>query len=125
IVSGKGGVGKTNISTNLALTLADKGKRVLLFDFDIGMGNVNILLGTTSNSNISAFLQDDVPLKSIIQHTANGISYISAGNGLNEVMEMDNRMYNRLLDGLSELQAEYDFIIFDMAAGATTTALNI
>lgn len=125
IVSGKGGVGKTNISTNLALDLADKGNKVLLFDFDIGMGNVNIILGTTSKSNISAFLQEGVPLKSIIQDTADGISYISAGNGLNEVLEMDNQTFDRLLEGLSELQAEYDFIIFDMAAGATTTSLNV
>ncbi|MEK3886957.1 MinD/ParA family protein [Bacillus sp. FSL K6-3431] len=125
IVSGKGGVGKTNISTNLALTLVDKGYRVLLFDFDIGMGNVNILLGSVSHSNISAFLQDDIPISSIIQKTQDGIAYISAGNGLNEVVEMDNRMLDRLLDALSVLQADYDYIIFDMAAGATTTALNI
>lgn len=125
VVSGKGGVGKSNISINLALNLADKGNRVLLFDFDIGMGNVNILLGSTANFNITHFLHEKMPLKSIINEATDRVSYISAGNGLNEVVHMNEQMMDRLLEGLGELQTDFDYIIFDMAAGATSTALHI
>ncbi|MBS4207605.1 MinD/ParA family protein [Bacillus sp. FJAT-50079] len=125
VVSGKGGVGKSNISLNLAFTLADRGNRVLLFDLDIGMGNVNILLGRTTSNDLSHFLRNEVSLSSIIHTSDDGVSYISAGNGLNEIIEINPITLERLLQGLKELQETYDYIIFDMAAGANSPALNL
>ncbi|MFK4997994.1 MinD/ParA family protein [Bacillus sp. N9] len=121
----KGGVGKSNISLNLAVTLADKGKHVLLFDLDIGMGNVNILLGRTTTNDLSHFLRNEASLPSIIHTSDDGVSYISAGNGLNEIVEINPTTLERLIHGLKELQETYDYIIFDMAAGANTPALNL
>lgn len=126
VVSGKGGVGKSNISINTAIMLARRGYKVLLFDFDIGMGNVNILLGETGQLTLADFLQNDIPFENIIytmheQH----VSYISAGNGLNELLEIDEVKTNKLLLVLRDLQLDYDYIIFDMAAGAGNASLNL
>lgn len=125
VVSGKGGVGKSNISINTAVLLARKGYKVLLFDLDIGMGNVNILLGSSHRRTISDFLNSDLPLQDIVQTGSDGISYIAGGNGLNEVEKMDNRMAAKLLAGFEEVNSQYDYVIFDMAAGASSATLQM
>ncbi|PKR87076.1 MinD/ParA family protein [Heyndrickxia camelliae] len=125
VVSGKGGVGKSNISINIALLLAKRGKKVLLFDFDIGMGNVHVLLGTDAQRTISDFLYQDIPLQEIIYQGNNNVSFISAGNGFSNIVELDQRMVDRLILGLEELQHLFDYIIFDMGAGATNSNLQI
>lgn len=125
VVSGKGGVGKSNISINTAVLLTRKGYKVLLFDLDIGMGNVNILLGSSHQKTISDFLQSELSLQDIIQTGSDGISYIAGGNGLNEVAKMDDRMAAKLLAGFEEVHSQYDYVIFDMAAGATSATLKM
>ena len=125
VVSGKGGVGKSNISINTAMILAEKGNKVLLFDLDVGMGNINILLGQTSNNTISDFLQKKLSLSDVIQKSVDGVSYISGGNGLQDIAEFNDEMVDRLLSALEKLQKEYDFIIFDMAAGASAALLEV
>lgn len=125
VVSGKGGVGKSNISINMAVILAQKGHKVLLFDLDIGMGNVNILLGRSFPKTISDYLQNDLPIQDIIHQGGDGVSYIAGGNGLNEVATMDMYMAERLLAGLELLQNQFDYIIFDMAAGAASATLQV
>ena len=125
VVSGKGGVGKSNISLNLSLELANLGNKILLFDFDIGMGNVNILMGNTSSTDLSHFLYGYGELNSCIHSYTENISYVSAGNGFSELIEINDSMINRLLQGLEQLQRQYDYIIFDMGAGATQTVLQV
>ncbi len=125
VVSGKGGVGISNISINIALLLAKRGKKVLLFDFDIGMGNVHVLLGTDAQRTISDFLYQDILLQEIIYQGNNNVSFISAGNGFSNIVELDQRMVDRLILGLEELQHLFDYIIFDMGAGATNSNLQI
>jgi flagellar biosynthesis protein FlhG len=125
VVSGKGGVGKSNISINFAMTLAKTGKRVLLFDFDIGMGNIHVLLGSDASKTISDFLYHDISLHEIIYSGPQNVSYISAGNGFSDIIEISEHMVSRLIEGLEELQHLFDFIIFDMGAGATVSNLQI
>lgn len=125
VVSGKGGVGKSNISLNLSLTLAEKGNKVLLFDFDIGMGNINILMGNLTTKDLSHFLYNQAELKELIYPYTENVSYISAGNGFSELLEMNQSKRIDLLNELEKLQAEYDYIIFDMGAGATKTVLHV
>ncbi|GIN70456.1 flagellum site-determining protein YlxH [Bacillus sp. J14TS2] len=125
VVSGKGGVGKSNISINVATQLNERGYKVLLFDLDLGMGNVNIILGHAPAYTLFDFLHKDLAIENIIYRMPAGISYISAGNGLNETIELTAAMINKLLTGLKDLQLQYDYIIFDMAAGATTATLKI
>lgn len=125
IVSGKGGVGKSNISINIALLLAKKGKKVLLFDFDIGMGNIHVLLGTDAQKTISDFLYQEIPIQEIIYDGPDNVSFISAGNGFSNIVELDQIMVVRLIAGLEQLQHQYDYIMFDMGAGATSSNLQI
>ncbi|MFC5463747.1 P-loop NTPase [Lederbergia graminis] len=125
VVSGKGGVGKSNISINTAMILQQKGYRVLLFDLDIGMGNINIILGGIATASLSDYLNTDMLIDDIIFTTDEGVSYISAGNGLNNIVEIDGTLLEKLLRGLEKLQMNYDFIIFDMAAGANSAAMEI
>ncbi|PTY82892.1 AAA family ATPase, partial [Heyndrickxia sporothermodurans] len=120
VVSGKGGVGKSNITVNTAFSLAQKGNKVLIFDFDIGMGNINVLLGVDTKYTISDYIEKDIPINEIIFSGPNNISYISAGNGFSKVLELDHIFVQRLLEELEKLQYQYDFILFDMGAGATT-----
>lgn len=125
VVSGKGGVGKSNITINTALSLALKGKKVLIFDFDIGMGNINVLIGTDTKNTISDYIEKSIPFNEIVYTGPHQISYISAGNGFSEVLELDNTSINRLLIELEELQYKFDFILFDMGAGANNANLQV
>ncbi|GIN83682.1 flagellum site-determining protein YlxH [Heyndrickxia sporothermodurans] len=125
VVSGKGGVGKSNFTINTALSLAKKGKKVLVFDFDIGMGNINVLIGADSKHTISNFIEKNIPFNEIIYTGPYQISYISAGNGFSKVLELDKISIQRLLIELEELQYLYDYILFDMGAGATNANLQI
>jgi flagellar biosynthesis protein FlhG len=125
VVSGKGGVGKSNVSINMSLFLSKQGKKVLLFDFDIGMGNVQVLLGESAPKSISDYIYSTNTLKDIICQGPCGLSYISAGNGFSEIVELNEEMLERLLRDLEQIQNLYDYIIFDMGAGASHSNLQV
>ncbi|HWJ80395.1 MAG TPA: MinD/ParA family protein [Niallia sp.] len=123
IISGKGGVGKSNFSLNFALTLQKNGSKVLIFDMDIGMGNIDILLGRRSNYTIVDFFRDEVNFKDIIMQGPEGLEYIAGGSGLTDFVDMESK----LAEFFSHFQAcihEYDYIIFDMGAGISTDSLK-
>lgn len=117
IISGKGGVGKSNFSLNFAISLAQKGKKVLLFDMDIGMGNIDILLGNTATYSIVDFFQKNTTLETIITKGPENISYISGGTGLTNLFSMSTLQFDRFMSELSNLVLDYDYIIFDLGAG--------
>src|SRR3954470_18520876 len=79
VVSGKGGVGKSNFSLNFAISLSKRGHSVLVFDLDIGMGNIDILMGLSSKYSNAGFFLNQVPLKEMITVVPEGIHYISEG----------------------------------------------
>jgi flagellar biosynthesis protein FlhG len=125
IVSGKGGVGKSNISTNLSILIGEANKKVLLFDMDIGMGNIHILLGSHHRYSIMDFIEGREPeIENIICENVHGISYISAGNGLKSIVEWNEEQINRFYEAMDYLVLRYDVIIFDMGAGATRETLD-
>jgi flagellar biosynthesis protein FlhG len=126
VVSGKGGVGKSNFAVNFSLALQKKGKKVLLFDMDIGMGNIHIILGKHPEKTISDFISNhDTHIEEIVFTDGDGTSYISAGNGLQNIMEWDELDVERLLNALSILAHSYDYIVFDMGAGAAHHTLEL
>ena len=88
VISGKGGVGKSNFSLNFAMVLKEKGHSVLLVDMDIGMGNVDILLGVSSKYSIIDFFTKSIPLQEIICKIPGGIHYITGGSGLTQFTEI-------------------------------------
>lgn len=125
IVSGKGGVGKSNFSTNFAHSLRLKGKNVIVIDMDIGMGNIHILLGVTPKYSLKDYLIGQQSLEDVINVEREGLTFISGGSGLDTVLDWSEDMFDRLLAAFEQLQKEYDFILFDMGAGATQRSIEL
>lgn len=123
IVSGKGGVGKSNFALNFSLELIDNGKKVLLFDLDVGMGNIDILLGLHANSTLIDMLHKNLSIHDIIEIGPNELAYISGGSGLNDFFSLDQRKKRIFYEQYSKLLSLYDYIIFDMGAGVTSDSL--
>jgi flagellar biosynthesis protein FlhG len=125
VVSGKGGVGKSNISLNFSISLAKKGYKVLLFDLDIGMGNIEILMGKNSSLSIADFLSGKSSMEEVIFQGPNGVEYISGGTGLSQLVRMDRGSVEYFISSLSEVLRKYDYLIFDMGAGLNEETLSI
>lgn len=125
VVSGKGGVGKSNFSINFSTMLSSMGKKIVLVDMDIGMGNIHILLGKSVPTNLKDYLVGQQSLESVMYEGPNGMTYISGGSGLNGVLEWTEDMFSRLIQAFEHLQKEFDVILFDMGAGATNQTLDL
>ena len=125
ITSGKGGVGKTNFSVNLALFFAKQGKKVIIIDTDIGLANIEILLGSSPKYNLfDLFSQDGISIEDIINTTKYGVSFISGGSGLNRMPELGHNQINHIIENLSKLDYIADVIIIDTGAGISELVLN-
>jgi len=123
IASGKGGVGKTNIALNLALHLATYGHRVCLFDADLGLGNVNILLGLQPEYDLSNVILDGQDLKDIIMKVHNRIDILPGSSGLEEMANLAPDRREALIESLSEMD-RYDLLLFDTSAGISRNVIS-
>jgi flagellar biosynthesis protein FlhG len=124
IVSGKGGVGKSNFALNYSLGLAQQGKKVLLFDLDIGMANVDILLGTHSKYHIVDMVEGFLPIWDIIERGPYQLSVIGGGSGLPSLFHLNEAKKNHFMKQLQNVIDQFEYIIFDMGAGATNDSLQ-
>lgn len=123
-VSGKGGVGKSNIAVNFSLELSSQGKKVLLVDLDIGMGNVEILLGLQAKKTVVNMLQDFLPIYDIMEVGPNNLNYIAGGSGLTSLFSLDENKMNYFLEQYQSIVQTFDYIVFDMGAGASQTSIE-
>ncbi|WP_400247247.1 MinD/ParA family protein [Niallia sp. JL1B1071] len=124
IISGKGGVGKSNFSLNFALTLQKRGYRTLLIDMDIGMGNIDILMGTQSRFTIVDFFRNNIGFEHIITKGFKGLDYIAGGSGLSDFVDIEDTKLDSFFQHFHVLLSQYDFILLDMGAGISTDSLK-
>jgi flagellar biosynthesis protein FlhG len=118
VTSGKGGVGKTNISVNFALAMASRGKKVLLFDADMGLANVDVMLGIVPHFNLAHVLTGQKTLAEIITDGPNGIRLVASGSGgVRELADLNDEQRNKFLNALLALQSQSDLILIDTGAG--------
>ncbi len=118
VTSGKGGVGKTNLSVNFALALATRGKRVLLFDADMGLANVDVMMGIIPQYNLAHVLNGQKTLAEIVIEGPNGIKLVASGSGgVQELADLNETQRKKFLDALMALQNQADVILIDTGAG--------
>ena len=117
ITSGKGGVGKTNVSVNLSVALSDAGKRVMLLDADLGLANVDVLLGLRPESNLSHVIDGKRTLEEVIVKGPSGIMVVPAASGVKRLAELSSIENAGLIRAFSELNHDIDTLIIDTAAG--------
>lgn len=117
VTSGKGGVGKTNISVNLAYCLAEQGKRVVLLDADLGLANVDVVLGLTPEYNLFHLFHEGAKLSDVLAQTPYGFKILPAASGVREMLALSTGQKLSLLESMDELEDNVDFLIVDTGAG--------
>ncbi len=124
VTSGKGGVGKTNVSVNLAVALADAGKRVMLLDADLGLANVDVLLGLQPEYNLSHVLKGEQALEDIIVPGPGGIGIVPASSGIKSMAELSPAEHAGLVRAFSDLGSDLDVLLIDTAAGISDSVIS-
>lgn len=125
VISGKGGVGKTVITANLAAALTASGHRVLLLDADLGLANLDIILGVNPKYTMQDVFRDTCRLDEALIKTPRGFDLMPAGSGLQEYTVLSKNLAKKMEALLTELEDRYDFILFDAGAGVGDVVLFI
>jgi flagellar biosynthesis protein FlhG len=123
ITSGKGGVGKTFVTTNLATTLARQGKKVLVADCDLGLANIDIMLGINPELTLKDVVFGDLHLRDVIIPTKSGFDLIPASSGIREMAQLLFEKIQIIKDMLVEIDG-YDLILLDTGAGISEVVLQ-
>ena len=123
VTSGKGGVGKTNVAVNLACALAKKGRRVVLLDADLGLANVDVMLGLTPPLNLFHLFSEKAGIKEILFPTPYGFSILPAASGVDKMIALDTGQKLELLEAMDVLENNLHYLIVDTGAGIADNVL--
>ncbi|MDR2447470.1 MAG: MinD/ParA family protein [Treponema sp.] len=123
ISSGKGGVGKTNVSVNMAIAYARLGKKVVVMDADLGLANVNVMLGLVPKYNLYHVMRKQKTMKEILEETEYGISIVAGASGLSKIANLTEDERENFINELTTL-ANVDIIIIDTSAGVSKNVLD-
>ncbi|HBU11505.1 MAG TPA: hypothetical protein DEB31_01865 [Clostridiales bacterium] len=125
ITSGKGGVGKTSFSVNLAIALSRCGKKVVIIDADFGFSNVNILMGTNSKYNMSHVLNGEKMLNEVMEECFPNVWHISGGAGMADLLKIDHARLAQAMRQMAQLEQNADYILIDTGAGMNDVVLRM
>jgi flagellar biosynthesis protein FlhG len=117
IASGKGGVGKTNITANLAIGFSRLDKKVLIFDADLGLSNIDVILNLATKYNIKHLFNGEKKLKDLIIEGPSGIKVLPASSGIQELTELDEFQRLRIIEEFESYDDEVDYLLIDTSSG--------
>jgi len=123
ITSGKGGTGKSFVSTNMAVALSRAGRRVALVDCDFGLGNAHLLLGVNPRWTLQHVLDQQMAMDEVVISTSFGPSLVPAGSGISRLADLSDTDMLALATGLASLARRYDVLLLDTAAGISPQCL--
>jgi len=124
VTSGKGGVGKSNITLNLALALTKHEKRVVIMDADFGLANIEVLFGLVPKFNLKHVFDGEKTIGEIITEGPLGVKLVSGGSGIRELANMDERQMGVVIEKFSYLDTISDIILIDTGAGMSNSVIN-
>jgi flagellar biosynthesis protein FlhG len=124
VASGKGGVGKTNLALNLGFALHELGQTLVLLDADLGLANLDVLLGLSPEKNLQDLLGDATAENVVVPLAKEGFVFLPSASGVAELVELDEDVRTLLLGKLDALFRQYDFLLLDLGAGISPTVLS-
>jgi flagellar biosynthesis protein FlhG len=124
ITSGKGGVGKTNIVANLGYALSRLGKKVLILDADLGLGNLDVLLGVAPKFNISHVIRGEKSLAEILEEGPGNMKILPAASGIQELTQLTQEQKMQVFTDLDRLVDDMDLLLIDTAAGISSNVMD-
>ena len=124
VTSGKGGVGKSNLAINLAISLSRLGKKVVVLDADFGLANIEVMLGIRPQYNLSDLMFRGKSLSEIITEGPENVGFISGGSGIREMTNLTKEQLINLSARLSELDRQTDVVIIDTGAGISGNVME-
>ncbi len=124
VTGGKGGVGKSNISVNLSIALAEMRRRVVLLDADLGLANIDVLLGLKAEKNLADVLSGEVSLEDVMVTGPAGIKVVPASSGIQQMAALGPQEHAALIHAFSELSHQLDVLVVDTAAGISDTVVS-
>ncbi len=124
VTGGKGGVGKTNVSVNLAVAAAEAGQKVMLFDADLGLANIDVVLGLHPKYNLSNVLKGECSLEEAILEGPGGVQVVPGASGVQHMAELSPAEHTGLIRAFGDLNTDLDLLIVDTAAGISDTVVS-
>ncbi len=123
VASGKGGVGKTTVSINLAVKLASLGKKVMIFDADLGLANAQLALGIRAPFNFSHVMSGEKTLSEVIIDGPSGVKLVPGASGIQHMASLTGTETAGIIQAFSEIEDELDYLIVDVAAGLSDAVM--